>query len=198
MDISVLFRNIRRPLLALIYEEFPYIASDIREDYVQEAFFRALREMNRNLKFANPPENVLAFWLITTVRNICIDHFRRLDSQDRTLRKWFGGIGNPYVRVIGGTIIEAAVEDQGPGIVDLMDLIARSGLTKQQQHIVFYRHILDLSEEDTAANLGVSPGTVKTQLSRAIRKLRAALDVPPGGLVRKLASHPSGTTDAHR
>ncbi len=41
---------------------------------------------------------------------------------------------------------------------------------------VVLRVIEDLSVAETASLLGVSPGTVKTQLSRGIERLRTALD----------------------
>jgi DNA-directed RNA polymerase specialized sigma24 family protein len=41
--------------------------------------------------------------------------------------------------------------------------------------VVVLRHIWDCSVEDTAADLGISPGTVKTQTRDALAALRRAL-----------------------
>ena len=41
--------------------------------------------------------------------------------------------------------------------------------------MVVLRHYWGLSVEETAADLGVSPGTVKSQTSAALEKLRTAL-----------------------
>ena len=54
-------------------------------------------------------------------------------------------------------------------------LVVRSALarlTPKQRAVVVLRHFEDLSEQDTAAALGVSVGTVKSQLSAALARLR--------------------------
>jgi DNA-directed RNA polymerase specialized sigma24 family protein len=41
--------------------------------------------------------------------------------------------------------------------------------------VVVLRHLLDLTEAETARELGVSVGTVKSQNARALARLRALL-----------------------
>jgi RNA polymerase sigma-70 factor (ECF subfamily) len=48
------------------------------------------------------------------------------------------------------------------------------GLPDQQRLAVTCRYLLDLSEEETAAVLGVRRGTVKSRLSRALERMREA------------------------
>lgn len=48
-------------------------------------------------------------------------------------------------------------------------------LPRKQRAIVVLRHYADLSEKDVAATLGCSVGTVKSQNSRALARLRALL-----------------------
>jgi RNA polymerase sigma-70 factor (sigma-E family) len=48
-------------------------------------------------------------------------------------------------------------------------------LPPRQRQVVVLRHIWDCSVEDTAADLGISPGTVKTQTRDALAALRRAL-----------------------
>ncbi|MDO9455957.1 SigE family RNA polymerase sigma factor [Nocardioides sp.] len=52
---------------------------------------------------------------------------------------------------------------------------ALRGLAPGQRRVVVLRHYLGLSVEETAADLGVSAGTVKSQTSDALGLLRAAL-----------------------
>lgn len=47
-------------------------------------------------------------------------------------------------------------------------------LTGRERQVVVLRHYFDLSEAEVAAELGVSRGTVKSTLSRALGKLRVA------------------------
>lgn len=52
---------------------------------------------------------------------------------------------------------------------------ALRALPERQRAVVVLRHIEDLSEKDTAAALGCSVGTVKSQNARAMARLRTAL-----------------------
>jgi RNA polymerase sigma-70 factor (ECF subfamily) len=47
-------------------------------------------------------------------------------------------------------------------------------LPEEQRLVVACRYFLDLSEEETAAALGVRRGTVKSRLSRALERMREA------------------------
>jgi RNA polymerase sigma-70 factor (sigma-E family) len=55
---------------------------------------------------------------------------------------------------------------------------ALRGLGPKQRRVVVLRHYWGLSVEETAADLGVSPGTVKSQTSAALEKLRTVLGAP--------------------
>ena len=62
---------------------------------------------------------------------------------------------------------------------------ALAALPAQQRIAVVLHYLLDQSVADIATTLKISPGTVKSRLSRALRRLRAALgpELPADALV---------------
>jgi len=52
---------------------------------------------------------------------------------------------------------------------------ALAGLPLAQRRVVVLRHLLDLTESETARELGISVGTVKSQNARALARLRTLL-----------------------
>jgi RNA polymerase sigma-70 factor, ECF subfamily len=54
-------------------------------------------------------------------------------------------------------------------------LAALNTLGEKHRLTIAYRYLLDLTEEETAAALGVRRGTVKSRVSRALDRLRAEL-----------------------
>jgi DNA-directed RNA polymerase specialized sigma24 family protein len=64
----------------------------------------------------------------------------------------------------------------GPDVPDVLDV--RAALTRlpfRKRACVILRHAFDLSEKDTAAALGISVGTVKSQTSKAMAELESLL-----------------------
>jgi RNA polymerase sigma factor (sigma-70 family) len=55
-------------------------------------------------------------------------------------------------------------------------LRAVNDLRAEDRQVIACRYFLDLSEAETAAALGVRPGTVKSRLSRALGRLRTTLE----------------------
>lgn len=60
-------------------------------------------------------------------------------------------------------------------------LTALESLPERDRTVIAYRYLLELSEAETAQVLGVRPGTVKSRLSRALARLRAAMPVDVAG-----------------
>ena len=56
-------------------------------------------------------------------------------------------------------------------------LAALDELPEDQRLVIALRYLLDLSEEETAAALGVRRGTVKSRTARALERLRAHMGV---------------------
>ena len=65
-------------------------------------------------------------------------------------------------------------------------LAALNRLREHDREALACRYFLDLSEAETAAALGVRPGTVKSRLSRALERLRAELGRRAGMNEREL------------
>ena len=55
-------------------------------------------------------------------------------------------------------------------------LAAIEGLAERDRTVIACRYLLELSEAETAAALGVRRGTVKSRLSRALARLRATME----------------------
>ena len=118
------------------------------EDAAQEAFvkaFRALPRFRRGAPFRP--------WLLAIVAN-----------EARNRRRAAGRRGRLAARV-------AAM--QGEDRQELMG--ALSTMRLEDRLVIAYRYFLELPEAETAAALGCPRGTVKSRLSRALGRLRAAL-----------------------
>jgi len=84
-----------------------------------------------------------------------------------------------------------------PAVLDVRDALRR--LPFRKRACVVLRHAFDLSERDTAAALGISVGTVKSQTSRGVAELERLLAPPaagqeaePGGSGGGTGSGPAG------
>ncbi|GAB3917713.1 RNA polymerase sigma24 factor [Microlunatus endophyticus] len=76
----------------------------------------------------------------------------------------------------GIELIDVAEEPVGLSVEDSDALwAALRALPVRQRRVVVLRHYWGLSVEETAADLGVRPGTVKSQTSAALQTLRARL-----------------------
>jgi RNA polymerase sigma-70 factor (sigma-E family) len=76
--------------------------------------------------------------------------------------------------VISNTIARPALTPDQSTNTDMVLVMqqALSRLTPKQRAVLALRFYEDLSERDTAAALGVSPGTVKSQTAAALQRLR--------------------------
>jgi RNA polymerase sigma-70 factor (ECF subfamily) len=131
------------------------------DDAVQDAFVKGWYSLDRYREDA--PFRV---WLLRIVANQA--HNRRRSAGRRATYE---------LRVVDDRVAaspESAVLDEEARRTLLAAVVA---LPEKLRDVVACRHLLELSEAETAAVLGVPAGTVKSRLSRALDRLRIALEV---------------------
>ena len=108
------------------------------------------------------------------------DRVARMDNIDGYVRRiivnsHYSDRRRPWRRERVAEPLEVALEPGFP--VEDAEAIraALRGLPLGQRRVIVLRHIWNLSIEETAAELGISPGTVKSQSSDAVAALRRAL-----------------------
>jgi RNA polymerase sigma-70 factor (sigma-E family) len=124
---------------------------DVAEDVVQEAFLRGRDAIGRL-----PPEEVGAYLRVVAV-NVWRNRLRRL-SLERRFR------------------LELTPKDELP--YEERDALWRGirRLPPRQRACVVLRYYADMTEQETADALGCAVGTVKSQTSRALRRLGKELE----------------------
>jgi RNA polymerase sigma factor (sigma-70 family) len=133
------------------------------EDVIQEAFVKAYQTLSRFR-----PGNDFRPWLIRIVTNEAKS--RQLSTRRRGLREATWGRRS----LTGGAILT-------PENLVLASerhrylLAALRQLPSEDQTIIAYRYLLELDEAEVAEVLGRPRGTVKSRLSRALRRLRDSL-----------------------
>ncbi|MGB3411175.1 MAG: sigma-70 family RNA polymerase sigma factor [Microthrixaceae bacterium] len=145
------------------------------EDIAAEAFARAYAKWPKVSRHPNPDA-----WLMRVVGNVAIDHVRH-----ESRRPHFEDVGTR-----GDTHRSNPAADQVELRIDLTDAMAH--LSGRQQEVVLLRYLIDLPEDEVAAGMGLSRGSVKTHLHRATTKLRSELgndiDLDPHAAVSQVAA----------
>jgi RNA polymerase sigma-70 factor (sigma-E family) len=142
------------------------------EDLAQAAFARAYASWGRVRRAGDPD---------AYVRRIVINEHRNWFRKRR--------VAEELRADLAGTQVGGQPGGQGPEPGEQRALLdALGALGPRQRAVVVLRYWLDLSEAETAAALGCSVGTVKSQASRALATLRksaaadSAADIVEGGL----------------
>src|SRR4051794_21445755 len=126
------------------------------EDATQEAFIKAHRALGR-FRSGRPWRP----WLLRIVANEARNRRRSAGRREHLVTLAAQG---------ASTMTDAPSHTQS----ELTAALDR--LEAPHREVVLLRHVLELSEEETAAALGCRPGTVKSRLSRALARLREDLD----------------------
>ncbi len=105
----------------------------------------------------------------------------RVDTWRRTRREVLAG-PDELTRAEGVRRPGRPGAGEPTGSVDDRDAVVRALLTLpvKQRRVVVLRHLLDLSESEVAAELGMPVGTVKSTASRGLARLRELLGAPDG------------------
>ena len=124
--------------------------TDLAREAVDEAMVRAYERWRKVSTMANPEG-----WVFRVATNWAVSRLRRRRLQFRH-HETPHEVHDP--------------EAPEPGLI-----VAVRALPRGQRDVVIARYLLDMSEVDTAAALGIPVGTVKSRLSRALVKLKEAL-----------------------
>ena len=133
------------------------------EDAAQDAFIRAYRAIGR-FDASRP----LRPWLLSITANLARNRIRSaaryLGALQRLVRMQPAGVAG----------------DPGPQAnnlelsTTLWQAVRRLG--QADQEVIYFRYFLAMSESETAQGINVRPGTVKSRLHRALRRLREVVD----------------------
>ncbi len=147
------FEREKARVLALVLplRRLPFAA----EDVVQEAFLRAYRDWERIGRYENP-----GAWVRRVAMNLATSRFRKLQSEAKALARLAGA--------------SSASSELIPVGDSLWNEVRR--LPKRQAQVVVLTYVEDLSSEQTAAVLEISPSTVRKHLSRARRTLEERIE----------------------
>lgn len=134
------------------------------EDATQDGFVKAYRALGRFRRGAP-----FRPWLLQIVANEARNR-RRTAGRRAALDLRLAGAGPSGGAAPSPEAATEAAERRA-------ELLAALGRLREEERLVLAcRFFLDLSEEETAAALGVRRGTVKSRASRALARLRADLE----------------------
>lgn len=139
------------------------------EDSAQEAFVKAYLALGR-FRAGEP----FRPWLLTVVGNEARNRRRARGRREGALARAMAALGGPEAAVTAST--EAGLL-AGETLAEVRTALLRLG--EEERRVVACRYLLELSEAETAAALGIPAGTVKSRLHRGLRRLRTELEAAP-------------------
>src|SRR5256885_16189611 len=160
---------------------------DEAEDLTQDIFlkiFKALRTFDRRANFQT--------WIISISRNLCIDHYRSVRKERRTI-----------ARDVDTNDLQPATTERGPyAAAEHQDLRAQlrqalETLPVTLRTAVVLRDLQELSYQEIADRLGLPEGTVKSRINRGrielahqLKRLQDNQPVRPRSKTRRGAARP--------
>lgn len=134
------------------------------EDAAQDAFVKAHAALGR-FRRGEP----LRPWLLTIVANEARNRRASAGRRQRLLHRVDAELGVEGRHATPPSPESALLSAERHASL----LAALEGLSRADRDVIACRHLLDLSERETATVLRCRPGTVKSRLSRALARLRA-------------------------
>lgn len=95
---------------------------------------------------------------------------------DQTRRRWWGERPTEVLPETPTATVDVTASDLRDELRQML-----SGLSPRERSVVVMRYYCDLSEQDTAASLGIPLGTVKSSCARALTRLRVEATSAAGG-----------------
>ena len=151
-DLDELYAASYRRLVIQLYAVCGDLAD--AEDAVQEGFVTAIRKRRELTRVGNPEA-----W----VRTVALNRLRSGWRHTAVIHKYQPAVPGPQEPV-----------EIGPEHVAITTALAH--LNERQRRVVVLHHLADLSTAQIANELGVSEGTVKSQLARGRALLAELLD----------------------
>jgi RNA polymerase sigma-70 factor (ECF subfamily) len=136
--------------------------ADDAEDVAQEAFIRAYRALER-FDTTRP----LRPWLLSITTNLARNRLRSVGRYFNALNRLLRAEPEKVLNVPEASAQH--LEAQA-----LWQAVRRLG--EADQHVIYLRYFLEMSEAETAAALNIAPGTVKSRLHRALGRLRMVVE----------------------
>lgn len=133
---------------------------DLAEDTVQDAFVRVLGNINRfdeRYRFST--------WLFTIARRLLINALQK--NHPRSESDWISAHGDDAPLASTGS----GDREERNATIEILDE-ALDVLNPQQREVVVLYHHQEKSVLEIASLLGLPPGTVKSHLHRARRRMR--------------------------
>lgn len=135
--------------------------ADEASDVAQETFVAAHRALSHF-----DTTRALRPWLLSIAANLA--HNRR-----RSLRRYLSAL---HKLPLLDPVVVPSTEAQAAAHMEAESLWhAVRQLRASDQQIIYLRYYLGLSVEETSHSLNIEPGTVKSRLSRALKRLRAVV-----------------------
>jgi RNA polymerase sigma-70 factor (ECF subfamily) len=137
--------------------------ADDAEDVAQEAFIRAYRALDRY-----DLERPFRPWLLGITRNLA-------SNRRRSLRRYLAALGRlGRERVVRGELTTSHNPAQVEQARTLWRAVHR--LKETDQQVIYLRFFLELPVAEAAQVLDVAPGTVKSRLHRALKRLQGVVE----------------------